>query len=263
MPQEEEGALENGIHRAVRDVCLWLPEAEEFLSHGSPNFRVRGKTFATYVVNHHGDGRVALWLNAASGAQESWVGADADRFFVPPYVGSRGWLGVRLDKGLSWTRIAALVREAYEKVAPAVLSSTLGKTPPVTAPARMLAVSDLDPMQSGRGRALLKIMRKNCLQYPETKEASQFGYPVWQAGKKTFAWARRDDRGFCLGFWVGVERQQLMTLDARFRIPPYMGHNGWIALDATEHCDAGEVAVLAMQSYRHFALQRMLRNLPV
>jgi len=54
--------LENGIHRAVRDVCLWLPEAEEFLSHGSPNFRVRGKTFATYVVNHHGDGRVALEL---------------------------------------------------------------------------------------------------------------------------------------------------------------------------------------------------------
>jgi hypothetical protein len=75
--------------------------------------------------------------------------------------------------------------------------------------------------------------------------------------------ARRDDRGFCLGFWVGVERQQLMTIDVRFRIPPYMGHNGWIALDATEHCDAGEVAVLATQSYRHFALQRMLRNLPV
>jgi len=76
MPQPEEGALENGIHRVVRDVCLWLPEAEEFLSHGSPNFRVRGKTFATYVVNHHGDGRVALWLNAVRGAQESWVGAD-------------------------------------------------------------------------------------------------------------------------------------------------------------------------------------------
>jgi hypothetical protein len=55
--------LEHDIHQAVRDVCLWLPEAEEFLSHGSPNFRVRGKTFASYVVNHHGDGRVALWLN--------------------------------------------------------------------------------------------------------------------------------------------------------------------------------------------------------
>jgi len=261
MPQLLGGALEDSIHRAVRDVCLWLPEAEEFLSHGSPNFRVRGKTFTTYVVNHHGDGRVALWLNAARGAQEAWVGADANRFFVPPYVGR--WLGVRLDKGLSWKRIAALVRESYENVAPAILKSTVGKTPRVVAPARMLSAGELDPMQSGRGRALMKIMRATCLQFPETKEASQFGYPVWQAGKRTFAWARRDGRGFCLGFWVGVERQQLMTLDARFRIPPYMGHNGWIALDATGHCDGGEVAVLALQSYRHFALQRMLRNLPV
>jgi hypothetical protein len=255
--------LETGVQRAVRDVCLWLPEAEEFLSHGSPNFRVRGKTFATYVVNHHGDGRVALWLNAAPGAQESWVGADPDRFFVPPYVGGRGWLGVRLDRGLSWKRIAALVRESYEKVAPPILTSALGKTPRVAAPAGKLRSSELDPMQSGRGRALMKIMRTICLRFPETKEAVQFGYPVWQAGKRTFAWARCDERGFCLGFWVGVERQQLMTLDSRFRIPPYMGHNGWIALDAGDDCDAGEVAVLALQSYRHFALQRMLRNLPV
>ena len=56
------------INQAVREVCLWPPEAAEVISHGSPDFRVRGKTFATYVVNHHGDGRVALWLNAPAGA---------------------------------------------------------------------------------------------------------------------------------------------------------------------------------------------------
>jgi hypothetical protein len=60
------------INGAVREVCLSFPEAEEFLSHGSPNFRVRGKTFATYVVNHHGDGRVALWICSPAGAQESY-----------------------------------------------------------------------------------------------------------------------------------------------------------------------------------------------
>ena len=254
--------MENDLHRAVRDVCLWLPEAEEFLSHGSPNYRVRGKTFASYVVNHHGDGRVALWLNAARGAQESWVGADPDRFFVPPYVGCRGWLGVRLDKRLSWKRISALVRESYEKVAPAILTSGLCTTPTVLSPTRTLSPGELDPMQSAPGRALVKTMRKICLQFPETRQSLQFGYPVWQAGKKTFAWARGDDQGFSLCFWVGVERQQLMTLDARFRIPPYLGHNGWIALNVSEQCDASEVAVLALQSYRHFALQRMLRNLP-
>src|SRR5580698_2824062 len=74
--------LAKDMHQTVRMACLWLPEAEEFISHGSPNFRVRGKTFATYVVNHHGDGRVALWLNAPPGAQEQHVRSEPKHFFV-------------------------------------------------------------------------------------------------------------------------------------------------------------------------------------
>jgi hypothetical protein len=253
--------MEHDIHQAVRDACLWLPEAEEFLSHGSPNFKVRGKTFASYVVNHHGDGRVALWLNLAPGAQETYVDADPARFFVPPYVGSRGWLGVHLDKGLAWQRIAALVREAYEKVAPPVLASALGNTPVMRTPARKLSAGEIDPMQSARGKALLKTMRKICLRFPESREGIQFGYPVWQAGKKTFAWARCAGQRFTLCFWVGVDQQHLLTADARYRIPEYMGHNGWIALEVTADCDADEVGALALHSYRHFALKRMLQNL--
>ena len=91
------------VHQAVREACLWLPEADEFVSHGSPNFRVRGKSFATYVVNHHGDGRVALWLNALPGAQEHHVRSEPAHFFVPAYVGPRGWLGVLLNSGLQWS----------------------------------------------------------------------------------------------------------------------------------------------------------------
>ena len=127
------------INQAVREVCLWLPEAEEFLSHGSPNFRVRGKTFATYVVNHHGDGRIALWLNSPAGAQELYVKREPKHFFVPPYVGPRGWLGVHLDKGIAWTRVAKLVREAYEKVAPPALSRTIGETIAIKPPTRGLS----------------------------------------------------------------------------------------------------------------------------
>ena len=61
MPKKKD------ISQAVRELCLWFPEAEEVLAHGSPDFRVKGKTFATYVINHHGDGRIALWLNAPQG----------------------------------------------------------------------------------------------------------------------------------------------------------------------------------------------------
>lgn len=255
-------SLANDIHQSVRDVCLWLPQAEEFMSHGSPNFKVRGKTFATFVINHHGDGRVALWLSAANGAQEHHVRADAVNFFVPPYVGPRGWLGVRLDRSLSWRRIAGLVREAYENVAPALLAASIGKTPSIRGPAKKLSLRDVDPLQSPRAKTVLKALRRICLGLPESTEIAQFGHPAWRAGKRTFAIARYNEQRLTLCFWVGVERQSLLTADHRFRIPPYMGHNGWIALDVTENCDAGEVAALALQSYRHFALKRMLQNLP-
>jgi hypothetical protein len=248
------------VQQAVRDACLWLPEAEEFVSHGAPNFRVRGKTFATYAVNHHGDGRVALWLPAPPGSQEMHVRAEPAHFFVPPYVGPRGWLGVMLDRGIGWARIAALVREAYERVAPPQLRMQIGRTPAIKAP-KALAARQIDPLQSPRAAAMLKRLRKVCLGLPETQESRQFGHPVWQAGKKTFALARHDGERLLLCFWVGVDQQGLLSGDPRYHIPPYMGHNGWIALDVRRGCDWHEVQSLALQSYRHFALKRMLQQL--
>lgn len=251
------------ISKAVREVCLWFPEAQEVISHGSPDFRVRGKTFATYLINHHGDGRIALWINAPAGAQELYVGAEPKHFFVPPYVGPRGWLGVHLDKGISWKRVARLVREAYEKVAPPALSATLGKTIEIKPPTQTVAPTDFDPMQSKRAQSVLETLRSLCLAWPETSEVKQFGFPVWRAGKKTFASAYHYKDKLSVSFWVGVERQGLFTTDKRYEIPPYMGHNGWIALDVTRHMDDDEVRELALFSYRHFALQRMLRKLEV
>ena len=191
------------VHQTVREACLWLPEAEEFQSHGSPNFRVRGKTFATYVINHHGDQRVALWLAAADGAQDHHVRADPKNFYVPPYVGPRGWLGVRLDRGLSWKRVATLVREAYERVAPRALLDRIGTTPAIKAPEKKLAAHDIDPIKSPRAKRVLGIARRTCLRLPESKEGLQFGHPVWQAGTRTFVIARHDGERLTLCFWGG------------------------------------------------------------
>ncbi len=249
------------IDKAVREACLWLPETEEFLAHGSPNFRVRGKTFATYAVNHHGDGRVALWLNAPPGSQELHVRAAPEYFFVPAYVGPRGWLGVILNSRIEWTRVVALVREAYEKTAPKELLHTLGKTPAIKPAAKALTPQQIDPFKSARAVAVLKRLREICLRFPETSEGRQFGHPVWIAGKKTFAMARHDGRAMMLCFWVGVEAQSMLTADPRFSIPPYIGHNGWIGLNVARHCDWQEVAALCEQSYRRFALKRMLASM--
>jgi predicted DNA-binding protein (MmcQ/YjbR family) len=164
--------------------------------------------------------------------------------------------------GLAWKRIVALVREAYEKVAPADLRVRIGRTASVKAPAKALCASQIDPLQSPQALRVLKSFRKICLALPETHEARQFGYPVWQAGKKTFALARHDGTGLMLGFWVGVDQQGLLTADIRYRIPPYLGHNGWIALKVGSDCDWPEIEALSLQSYRHFALKRMLQQLP-
>jgi predicted DNA-binding protein (MmcQ/YjbR family) len=230
-------------------------------SHGSPDFSVRGKSFASYVVNHHGDGRVALWLNVSPDAQQAYCEAEPKHFFVPPYVGPRGWLGVNLDKGLSWKRIAALVRDAYEKVAPATLAKAIGKTVAITTPVKPLTAEQVDALKSKRAQAVLKGMRTICLAWPETSEVTQFGSPAWRAGKKTFANLHARQGGVTLYFWVGVGGQALITLDDRYFVPPYTGHNGWIALDATKACDWDEVRELALTSYRHFALKRMLSAL--
>ena len=103
----------------LRKICLALPETTERLSHGAPTFFVRGKrAFSMVLTNHHGDGRFALWCAAPEGMQAMLVEADSERFFVPPYVGHRGWLGVRLDRGLHWDELAGIAEDAYAVVAP-------------------------------------------------------------------------------------------------------------------------------------------------
>ena len=246
---------------AVAEACLGLPETEEILSHGSPNFRIiKGKVFATFTVNHHGDGRIALWLAASAATQDHLVRSEPRHFFVPPYLGPRGWLGLRLDKGISWKRVGALVQDAYQCVAPARLIARLGKLPDVTPPTVGLTLAELDPMLSPRALQLLALLDEICLEFPDANKSEQFGFPVWQAGKKTFVQFYHTDGKFVASFWVGVERQPMMTLDPRFHVPAYAGHNGWIALSlAAAKPNKAELRALAEQSYRHFAQKKMLQ----
>jgi predicted DNA-binding protein (MmcQ/YjbR family) len=253
----------NELDKAVQQLCLAFPETEEFISHGMPNYRVRGaRIFAMYAVNHHGDGRIALWLNTPEGMQDSYVRAEPKHFFIPPYVGPGGWLGVRLDAGLAWKRVAPLVRAAYEVTVPARLVGKLKATPDVPAPKQKITVADVDPRNTPRGKSILASMRKICLALPDTSEGLQFGQSVWRAGKKVFAQAHCYDERWRVSFWVGVHAQLLMTDDPRYTIPPYMGHNGWIALDVTKKHSERELKPLALESYRHFALKKMLAKLP-
>nr|WP_157367739.1 MmcQ/YjbR family DNA-binding protein [Alloactinosynnema sp. L-07] len=110
---------------ALRAICLAFPEATERVSHGEPTWFVREKkTFVTYANNHHDD-RVAFWCAAPPGAQEELVAEDPERFFRPPYVGHRGWLGVYVDVEVDWAEIAEIVDQAYRLIAPKRLVAEL------------------------------------------------------------------------------------------------------------------------------------------
>jgi predicted DNA-binding protein (MmcQ/YjbR family) len=113
----------------LRKICLALPEAHEVEAWGAPTFRVRNKLFAMYAAagNHHGDGRAGVWLKATAPNQALMVRADPSRYFVPPYVGPSGWIGVYLDSSPDWADVADLSRDAYRLIAPKKLLLELDK----------------------------------------------------------------------------------------------------------------------------------------
>ena len=106
----------------LRAICLALPEAEEKEAWGDPTFRVRDKIFA---MEKRGDGRISVWCKAPEGSQMVLVGSDPKRFFIPPYVGSKGWVGMRLDDGPDWDEVTKLVQRSYSLIAPRRLAALL------------------------------------------------------------------------------------------------------------------------------------------
>ena len=109
----------------LRAVCLALPEAAEKEAWGDPTFRVHDRIFAMVKT---GDGRVSVWCKAPAGSQQVLVGADPETFFVPPYVGHKGWVGMRLDNGPDWDEVAVFARRSYRLIAPKRLAAALGDT---------------------------------------------------------------------------------------------------------------------------------------
>jgi hypothetical protein len=110
----------------LRTICLTLPEATEGGGVGNPTFRVRDKIFA---MQHPAQDRPSMWCKAPRGFQEMIVEADPARFFVPPYVGHNGWIGLWLDTDLDWDHIAELVEESYRMTAPKRLLKLLPSKP--------------------------------------------------------------------------------------------------------------------------------------
>ena len=101
----------------VREICLALPDTTEKIAWGAPTFRVKGRLFVMFSDDHHSDGRVAIWCAAPDGVQRDLVATDPKRFFVPPYVGVGGWIGMRVDRRPKWREVAAVIAQAHGFIA--------------------------------------------------------------------------------------------------------------------------------------------------
>jgi hypothetical protein len=183
------------------------------------------------------------------------------------------------------------VREAYVMVAPAELVRSVKKDFRVRPPTRKFRPEEIDPFQAKAAQAVLKKLDTICARLPETERGTRFGSPTWQAGKKVFATAHYYSGRLKLSFWVGTARQKQLikqnrrglspfaqsseqkgtvplsasglvrvSKNKRFEISQYTGHNGWLDLDVVDEQDWSEIGALALESYRHFALKRMLKE---
>ena len=110
----------------LRAVCLGLPEVNERLSHHTPTFFIRDKKVLCHLwEDHHGDGMLAIWAPAPAGVQAELAEREPERFFVPRYVGHRGWIGMRLDVDPDWDEVESVIRDAYRVAAPKTLVKLL------------------------------------------------------------------------------------------------------------------------------------------
>ena len=110
--------------RRLRSICLVLPEAEERETWGEATFRVRDKIFCMHIKE---EVPPALWCKAPAGSQTILVGADPERFFIPPYAGHKGWVGMRLDATVDWREVAEVVKRSYRMTAPKKVVATMDK----------------------------------------------------------------------------------------------------------------------------------------
>src|SRR5690606_31742842 len=101
----------------VRRLCLALPGTSERLSHGEPTFFAGKKVFVMFANNHHGDGRVAVWVPAPPGMQAALIERAPEKFFRPPYVGVRGWVGLELAQ-VTDEELSFHVHLAWDLIAP-------------------------------------------------------------------------------------------------------------------------------------------------
>jgi hypothetical protein len=231
-----DDATTDALLERVRHVCFDFAGTEEKLSHGSPFFNVRGKGYLIFAGRRYGDGSVTVWCKSTADAQQRLVAREPDLYFVPPYMGVKGWVGVRLDRPRSdFDALAILVEEAWSTVVPKKLVGTEPKKPAKNV---VYPKTDPDVVKDAFTR-----LSKLCDALPETVVEGGSQISTFRVGKRPYAYfydnVHRDGM-VSVCFRVAPEEMKELIADApkRYYPVPYMGPRGWVAM----RVDVGKVS---------------------
>lgn len=233
----------------LRKICLALPGATEKVSHGEPTWFVK-KVFVMFSDHHHDD-RVGFWCPAPAGAQDAYVRSDPERFFVPPYVGGKGWIGVRLDVKQDWGEIAEIVEEAWRLTAPKSLVH------------RFEEQKHSKPAGPSKKQVYTRVA-KICLALPEAENKPFGGHttPCYRVRDKIFCGTGEVGRPR-ISFKAppGAQEALVGSDPERFFVPDYSGPKGWVGAWLDVDQDWGELTELIEESYRLIAPKRLVAEL--
>jgi hypothetical protein len=243
----------------VREIALRFAEADEKLSHGAPSFHVRGKLFLQFVDQHHDDGRIAVWCKSTLPEQRRLVATNPSRFFVPPYVGVRGWVGVNVDAAnADWIELSILVEEAWTSVAPPRV--VRGEAAPRAVPPR--PASPRVTTDAAVARSALERVTAMCSKLPDAERDRDSHHASFRVGKKVFAYFLDNHHGDgIIAVCVKGDKQDHARMIAddpkRFFLPAYIGARGYLGIRLdTRRVDWKLVSERLAQSYRSVAPKR-------
>ncbi len=248
----------------VRSICLALPEVTD-TGGATPSFRAGGKTFANFVDSHHGDGNIGIWCRAEQGVQGLLVDADAERFFIPPYVGPSGWVGMRVTGEVDWSQVADILAGGWRCTAPPKVRAAY---PELRAyrPAGMPDWGEIAAREPEPEHPALARLREVCLALPEAAEVLMWGEPAFKVRGKTFAnWIPAGRGAERFAVWLkGAPGAQEVLVDAApgvFFVPSYLGSKGWVGAWLDGEVDWAQLTDVVRDAYRAAAPRRLAEAL--
>jgi hypothetical protein len=220
-------------YEKVREVCLRFPGADEKLSHGMPSFHVRGKMFAHFVDNSHGgSAAIAVWCKSTFAEQKKRIAENPERFFSPPYVGVKGWLGIDVHpKRADFIELAMIIEEAWAAIAPPKIVSGEVAAPVIPkkpAPVRVLTDEKV-------AKAALEKLSKICLSLPEASRELESSHAWFTVRKKPFCYFLDNHHGdgivsACVKGDKAANAKLVKKDPKKYYAPAYIASRGYVGI---------------------------------